>query len=205
MLPDDAHPDEPQAPDAASPADPRLPAASGPSLPDLPPAPLDRSSLLAWLARCPFGAETHDHPPVFTVAESGALHRDLPGGHTKNLFVRDKKGQVFLVTAEQSTAVDLKGLHRRIGAQGRLSFGKPELLLDLLGVEPGSVTALALVNDRAGAVRFVLDERLLAHEHVNCHPLLNDGTTTLRVSDLVRVARHTGHEPLVADLTAGPR
>ena len=165
-----------------------------------PPFP-DRAALLAHLDAQGYDTETHDHPAVFTVAESSELHRSMRGGHTKNLFLRDRKGNHFLVTAEQDTEVDLKRLHKVIGGASRFSFGKPEQLLEWLGVTPGSVTALAIANDVEGRVRFVLDERLLRHDHVNCHPLVNDATTTIRRDDLVAFATAHGHEPLVADLT----
>ena len=163
----------------------------------------DRSSLLAHLEAQGFDIETHDHAAVFTVAESSDLHREMKGGHTKNLFLRDRKANHFLVTAEQDTPVDLKRLHKVIGGASRFSFGKPEQLLAWLGVTPGSVTALGIANDVGNNVRFVLDERLLRHEHVNCHPLVNDATTTIRTADLVAFARAHGHDPLVADLTCG--
>ena len=161
----------------------------------------DRATLLAHLQAQGYEVETHDHPPVFTVAESSELHRNMKGGHTKNLFLRDRKNNHFLVTAEQDTQVDLKRLHKVIGGASRFSFGKPEQLLEWLGVTPGSVTALGIANDVGGNVRFVLDERLMRHEHVNCHPLTNDATTTIRRDDLVAFAAAHGHEPMVADLT----
>ena len=161
----------------------------------------DRTALLAHLAARGYDTETHDHPAVFTVAESSELHRAMKGGHTKNLFLRDRKGNHFLVTAEQDTDVDLKRLHKVIGGASRFSFGKPEEMMAWLGVSPGSVTALAIGNDVDGHVRFVVDERLLRHEHVNCHPLTNEATTTIRRDHLLAFAREHGHDPLVADLT----
>ena len=168
----------------------------------LPPAPLDRSSLLSLLGER-YDVATLDHPAVFTVAESSKIHRELPGGHTKNLFLKDKKGSYFLVTADQETDVDLKNLHKRIGAQGRLSFGKADAMEEMLGVAPGSVTAFAVVNDRGGAVRFVLDRNLMRHDTINCHPLTNEATTNIGRDDLVDFARLCDHDPLVADLEAG--
>ena len=175
-------------------------------LPDLPPAPLGRDALLDFLAAA--GLETHtiDHPAVFTVAESSALERDMPpemagGGHTKNLFLRDRKNNHFLVTAEQATEVELKRLHKVIGGASRFSFGKPETMVERLGVTPGSVTAFGILNDRENAVRFVIDENLMARAWINCHPLTNEATTAIRRDDLLRLARHCGHDPLIADLT----
>src|SRR5690606_19763916 len=103
---------------------------------------------------------------VFTVAESEQLERDLPGGHTKNLFLKDAKGKLFLLTAESHSQINLKSLHKILGC-ARLSFGKPELLMEVLGVAPGSVTAFALINDRERQVSFVLDENLLGFDTIN--------------------------------------
>lgn len=142
---------------------------------------------------------TVDHPAVFTVAESEKLERDLPGGHTKNLFLKDGKGALFLVTAESRTPIDLKTLHRRLGC-ARLSFGKPELLAEMLGVAPGSVTAFALINDTDRKVSFVVDAALMRHDTINCHPLENTATTNIARDDLLRFIRACGHEPRILDL-----
>jgi len=144
-------------------------------------------------------AVTYAHPAVFTVAEGEGFKHLIPGGHTKNLFLKDKKDQLWLVTAAAYTAVDLKGLPELIGA-GRLSFGSPERLQGALGVAPGSVTPLALVNDTQRRVCFVLDEKLMQCSTINCHPLRNDMTTCLAPDDLLRFLRHLGYDPLVAKL-----
>lgn len=143
---------------------------------------------------------THEHEAVFTVDASQALRGTIPGAHTKNLFVKDKKGRHFLVTAKEDTPVDLKTLHGRIGASGRLSFSDAERMGRMLGVEPGSVTVLGLVNDRAGEVTLVLDERLLEHDILNAHPLTNRGTTSLALADLLRFLSLIRHEPIVTPL-----
>lgn len=174
-------------------------------LPAPPPAPLTRDALLAHLDACGFRTRTLDHPAVFTVAESSALHREMDrqveGAHTKNLFLRDRKNNHFLVTAEQTTQVDLKRLHKVIGGRSRFSFGRAEEMMAWLGVSPGSVTAFGILNDRENRVRFVLDERLTRHERINCHPLTNEATTSIRRDDLLALARACDHAPLVADLT----
>ncbi|HEX2017686.1 MAG TPA: prolyl-tRNA synthetase associated domain-containing protein [Aurantimonas sp.] len=159
--------------------------------------------MIAYLEGLDIASRTTRHEPLFTVEESQSLRGTIPGGHTKNLFLKDKKGRLFLVVAEESRAVDLKSLHRRIGAQGRLSFAGADQMQALLGVTPGSVTALGLVNDTAGAVQLVLDEGLLAHDMVNCHPLSNAATTTIATSDLMAFFRATAHEPLVTGLECG--
>ena len=140
---------------------------------------------------------TKRHPAVFTVAESQSLRDEIPGGHTKNLFLKDKKDQYFLVTVEEDAVVDLKAIHTLIGARGRVSFGKPERLMEFLGVLPGSVTAFGVINDRDHRVRMVLDESLLRHDIINAHPLRNDATTSIGRDDLVRFLQSTGHEPLI--------
>ncbi|WP_454654640.1 prolyl-tRNA synthetase associated domain-containing protein [Bosea beijingensis] len=167
-------------------------------------APVTSDQLCAYLTEKGITFHRTDHPAVFTVAET-APHRDeMVGHHTKNLFLKDKKGRIFLVSAEAHARIDLKRLHERIGASGRLSFGSAELLMEKLGVTPGSVTAFAVINDRAGDVTMVLDATLASGEDVNFHPLIN--TATLRVSrdDLLAFFRNTGHEPLIVDLPVPP-
>ncbi|MEL6967385.1 MAG: prolyl-tRNA synthetase associated domain-containing protein, partial [Pseudomonadota bacterium] len=127
---------------------------------------------------------------------------DLEGGHTKNLFLKDKKGRLFFLTAQESSEVNLKTLHKLLGASGRFSFGSAEKMEETLGLKPGSVSALGVINDREHQVTFAIDQTLLTHEKINCHPLRNDGTTTLRVQDLLQFADHCGHKPIIIDLTA---
>lgn len=158
-----------------------------------------RKGLFQYLEGLGIETETIEHQPVFTVAESAVVDRALPGGHTKNLFLKSAKGQLFLVVAHVDTNIDLKGLPARIGA-ARLSFGKPDLLLDVLGVSPGSVTAFALVNDRDIRVQVVLDSDLMQFDTINCHPLENNATTNIASGDLLRFIRATGHEPIIVDL-----
>ena len=160
----------------------------------------DRQALFDMLDRLGIAHSTTEHPPAFTVEDARALRGRIPGGHTKNLFLKDKKGRLWLVVAEEDTPVNLKVLHKRIGA-ARLSFGKPELLEEVLGVRPGSVTPFALINDKDGKVTVVLDERLLAHETLNFHPLENTATTSIAKEDFLRFLAETGHEPLITDVT----
>ncbi|SRR5258706_3215834 len=159
-----------------------------------------RAQLFDRLAELGIEGRTLEHDAVFTVAESERLDRELPGGHTKNLFLKDAKDRLFLVTAEARAAIDLKTLHKRLGC-ARLSFGKPELLMDVLGVPPGSVTAFALINDREHRVSVVLDEELLSYDTINCHPLTNTATTNIARDDLLRFIRACGHEPRVVRLS----
>ena len=137
---------------------------------------------------------TVEHPPVFTVEEAKVLRGDLPGHHIKNLFLRNKKEEMWLVVALEDRAVDLKRLGEVLGA-GRLSFGSPDRLRRQLGVEPGSVTPLALINDDARVVRLALDRGLTEGGPVNAHPLVNTMTTAIAAADLQRFFAATGHEP----------
>ncbi|MBI1197291.1 MAG: prolyl-tRNA synthetase associated domain-containing protein [Phenylobacterium sp.] len=160
-----------------------------------------REDLLAFLAAQGVEATTYDHPAVFTVGESGAIKQDIPGAHTKNLFLKDAKGQLWLVSAEGHAAIDLKRLHHVIGS-ARLSFGSPELMVETLGVTPGSVTAFGLINDTAHRVRFVLDRTLAEAERVNFHPLTNTATTTVTRAGFRRFLDAVGVTPIVVDFVA---
>jgi Ala-tRNA(Pro) deacylase len=153
--------------------------------------------LMAYLAELNIVTDTVRHPPVFTVAELHEHCGHIEGAHAKNLFLKDAKGELYLVSARDNAAVDLKALPSRIGS-ARLSFGKAELLHEVLGVTPGSVTPFALMNDTAGRVRFVLDRALAAAERANFHPLHNAATTGIAGSELVRFAAATGHQPVLA-------
>ncbi|MCG8442704.1 MAG: prolyl-tRNA synthetase associated domain-containing protein [Caulobacterales bacterium] len=171
-----------------------------PALADLP-RPAARADLLAFLDTLAIPHRTVDHPPIFTVEEGRAHKLDLPGGHTKNLFLKDKKGALFLISALADTAIRLNRLHKALGS-ARLSFAAPELLMDSLGVRPGSVTAFALVNDPAGRVTMALDSALLDHDPVNFHPLTNEATTAVAAADLLAFIRATGREPRLVDFAA---
>jgi len=138
----------------------------------------DRNSLLAFLTEAGIEQKTHDHPAVFRVEEGLDLKADLPGLHTKNLFLKDKKGRLWLISAAQDTVIDLKRAHKTLGSD-RLSFGNETLMWETLGVRPGSVTALGLINDTDQKVTFVLDHRLWEADIVNFHPLINTATTAL--------------------------
>jgi Ala-tRNA(Pro) deacylase len=159
--------------------------------------PLTPDALFAELGHLGIAHETVSHPPLFTVEQSKALRGTLQGGHTKNLFVKDKKGRHFLVTMEEDQGVDLKTLHTRIGGTGRVSFGNAEDMMAMLGVMPGSVTLFGVINDHAHGVTVFIDEGLLAHEWINAHPLTNEATTTVATADMLRFLRSTGHEPHV--------
>lgn len=157
------------------------------------------SELFACLDSLGIEHSTIEHPPVFTVEEAQAHTHHLPGGHTKNLFLEDKKGGLWLVTCLDEQAVRVNALARLLAAP-RFSFGKPDRLMEVLGVEPGSVTALALINDADRRVQPVLDSKLMAHDLVNCHPLTNTATTTLKSGDLLRFMQALGYRPIQLDL-----
>ncbi len=162
-------------------------------------APASPEALLARLDALGIAHRTISHPPVFTVEESKALRGELPGGHSKNLFLRNKKGAMWLVTCAEDRAVDIKTLGERLGA-GRLSFGSPERLMSYLGVIPGTVTPFAAINDHGGAVQVAIDEGLLRHDPLNFHPLDNAMTTAVAPGDLLRFLDAVEHPPLVVGL-----
>ena len=153
--------------------------------------------LFAFLDSLGIAHPTVSHAPLFTVEQSQALRGQIPGGHTKNLFLRDKKQAVYLVTALEDAVIDLKGLHRVLGATGRFSFGSTELLQELLGVAPGSVTPFGVINDREARVTMVLDAALMEHAIINAHPLTNTMTTSIARGDLVKFLEATGHPPRI--------
>jgi len=164
-------------------------------------APLTRDELLDFLTSIGAEPRTHEHPAVFRVDEGEAIKQAIPGAHTKNLFLKDAKGQLWLISAEGHAAIDLKRLHHVIGS-ARLSFGSAALMEEALGVTPGSVTAFALVNDRAHRVRFVLDRTLAEAEAVNFHPLTNTATTTVSQAGLRKFLAAVGVAPQVVDFQA---
>ena len=166
----------------------------------LPAYPVTRDALLNYLNSCGFDTATRDHAPLFTVEDSQNLRGEIEGGHTKNLFLKDKKGNFFLLTAQEDTVVNLKTLHKLLGGASRFSFGNSEKMTEFLGVSPGAVTAFGIINDRAGMVTFAIDSTLLEHKKINCHPMTNDATTTIRRDDLLEFARSCGHDPMIVDL-----
>jgi Ala-tRNA(Pro) deacylase len=163
-------------------------------------APATPEDLFARLDRLGIPHKTYAHPPLFTVEDSKRLRGDLPGGHCKNLFLRDKKRSLFLVVTLEDRRIDLKALRHVLGAAGNLSFGDPALLMEALGVEPGAVTPFALVNDRARRVAVYLDRDMLARDPLNYHPLSNRLTTAIAPGDLVRFIESCGHVPKTVDL-----
>ncbi|KCZ88605.1 prolyl-tRNA synthetase associated domain-containing protein [Hyphomonas jannaschiana] len=156
--------------------------------------------LFAYLDTLGIAHTTHWHEAVFTVDQGKELKAAMPGGHTKNLFLKDNDGAIILIAAEAHSQLKLNKLHRLIGTK-RLSFGPPELMEELLGVTPGSVTAFALMNDKTGRVRFLVDAALMAHDPVNFHPLTNTGTTAVSREDFEAFVRATGHGFEVIDFT----
>jgi Ala-tRNA(Pro) deacylase len=162
-------------------------------------APLTPDALFARLNALGIGHRTHRHPPVFTVDEAKALRGTLPGGHCKSLFLKDKKGGLWLVVALEECRVDLKALADLLVAP-RFSFGSAELLVAVLGVRPGSVTPFAAINDPDVRVTVVLQRAMLEHDPLNYHPLENDRTTAIAPGDLLRFLEASGHQPRVVDI-----
>lgn len=158
--------------------------------------PVTRAELLSRLAAQGIATQTVDHPPLHTVEESRRLRGQIAGAHTKNLFLKCKKGNLWLVVALEDANIDLKRLHGRIGS-GRLSFGNAELMQAVLGVPPGSVTPFGLVNDTDRQVTAIFDAELMRHEQLNFHPLENTATTSIARDDLLAFLQACGHEPQI--------
>jgi Ala-tRNA(Pro) deacylase len=159
--------------------------------------PTTPDELFAFLDRLGIAHTSVYHAPLFTVEDARAARGHGAGAHTKNLFLRDKKGAAFLVVALEDAAIELRSLHRLLGASGRFSFGSAELMRELLGVEPGSVTPFAAINDRDLRVTVVLDAGMMAHQVLNFHPLVNTATTTISRDGLIKFLEATGHRPLI--------
>src|SRR5690606_38898962 len=160
-----------------------------------------RADLFAFFDAHGIDHRTTEHPAVFRVGEGEEVKAQIAGAHTKNLFLKDAKGRLWLIAAADRTRIDLKRLHMVIGS-ARLSFGREELLIEALGVRGGSVTAFALINDPQQKVTFVLDRTLAEAELVNFHPLENTATTTLSQAGFRSFLAALGREPLVVDFEA---
>ena len=143
----------------------------------------------------------HTHPPLFTVEESKALRGALPGAHVKNMFLKDKKDQVWLVTCLEHRKIRIRDLEKEVGA-AKASFGKPDLMWDLLGITPGAVSPFGLINDVAHRVHVVLDRQMLDIDPINAHPLHNEATTAVSTADFRRFFAITGHDPVIVDFDA---
>jgi Ala-tRNA(Pro) deacylase len=158
--------------------------------------PATRAELMQFLEGLGIVTSTAEHAPVFTVEEAKKVHDSIPGGHCKNLFCKDEKGILWLIVALEDAVINLKTAPAKIGSR-RLSFGKPDLLMEVLGVEPGSVTPFGLINDKAARTNVILDDAMMRGEQLNFHPLRNDATTTIKAADLLTFIRACGHEPRI--------
>jgi Ala-tRNA(Pro) deacylase len=165
--------------------------------------PATPDDLFAYLDRLGIAHRTMTHPPLFTVEQSQALRGQIPGGHSKNLFLKDKKNALFLVVALEDAVIELKSLHHRLAA-GRFSFGSADLMREVLGVEPGAVTPFGALNDTGGRLTVVLDAGMMAHETLNYHPLVNTKTTSIGRADLIKFLEATGHPPRIVAVANGP-
>lgn len=157
--------------------------------------PATRAELFAALDRLGIEHSTIEHPPFFTVEEGRPWHHKIPGLHGKSLFIKDRKGGLWLVVMPADKRADLARLEKALGAP-RFSFARPELLGEALGLTPGSVTPFGLLNDRDHRVAVILDEDMLDSEWVNFHPLLNTASTTVRSADLLRFIEALGYQPI---------
>src|ERR1700722_10113762 len=146
------------------------------------------AQLFAFLDQLGIEHSTIEHEPLFTVEQGRELWHKFPGLHCKNLFIKDKKDKIWLVVIQGDKRADIKALEKRLGAP-RFSFGKPELLLEVLGLTPGSVTPFALMNDTEKRVSVVFDEEMMQSEKVNFHPLHNAASTTIRTADLSKFVK----------------
>jgi Ala-tRNA(Pro) deacylase len=158
--------------------------------------PASRADLFQRFQNLGIETKTHDHAPVFTVEEARKVHDQMPGGHCKNLFCKDEKGVLWLIVALEDAVINLKAAPAKIGSK-RLTFGKPELLMEVLGVEPGSVTPFGLINDTTQRTNVILDEAMMRQSLLNFHPLKNDATTAIAGADLIRFITSCGHVPRV--------
>jgi Ala-tRNA(Pro) deacylase len=154
--------------------------------------PASRDDLFQRLHDLGIETSTKSHAPVFTVEEARKVHDGIPGGHCKNLFCKDEKGDLWLIVCLEDARVDLKAAPAKIGSR-RLSFGKPDLLMEVLGLEPGSVTPFGLINDKAVRTNVILDAQMMAMDVLNFHPLRNDATTSIKAADLVIFIKSCGH------------
>ncbi len=141
----------------------------------------------------------HEHPAVYTVEEADQHHDGIEGAHSKNLFFKDRKKNLILVVTLSDKPIRIKDVGQKIGAKG-MSFGKPDLLADVLGVIPGAVTPFAVINDAEKRVRVILDKEMMEHHLLNFHPIVNTATTTIASRDLIKFMKHCGQEFEVVQL-----
>jgi Ala-tRNA(Pro) deacylase len=158
--------------------------------------PASRDALFERFRMLGIETRTLEHAPVFTVEQAKLVHDDMPGGHCKNLFCKDEKGVLWLIVALEDAVINLKAAPAKIGSK-RLTFGKPELLMEVLGVEPGSVTPFGLINDTDNRINVILDEAMIRQTPLNYHPLKNDATTAITPDDLMTFIKSCGHSPRI--------
>ncbi|MGI9400931.1 MAG: prolyl-tRNA synthetase associated domain-containing protein [Rhizobiaceae bacterium] len=164
-------------------------------------APATPDQLMQLLEKLGISTQTRKHEAFFTVEDGVEFKKSIPGGHTKNLFVKDKKGNFFLIVAEDQAKIPMNRIHPLIGARSRLSFANADALMQYLGITPGSVTAFAVMNDRECKVQVIIDEPLLDSDLINCHPLTNTMTTTISRQDLLRFLEQVDHKPMIVALS----
>ena len=155
---------------------------------------LSKEELIKLLDESNCDYEVKEHAPLFTVEDSKSLRGSILGAHSKNLFLKDAKGQFYLLSVEENTKVDLKKIKNFIGSK-KLSFAKAEYLESILGIEPGSVSPFALINDVDKKVLFFLDKNFLNYEKLNFHPLVNTATVNIATSDMIKFIEEK-HNPI---------
>ena len=161
--------------------------------------PATPEELFARLAELGIETQTVRHPPVFTVEDARTQRGSIPGGHCKNLFLKDKSGQLWLVVMLEDDRLDMKLAQARLGS-ARLSFASADLMRAVLGVEPGTATPFTVLNPTAAAVQVILEARMMRESQLNFHPLTNEATTTIAATDLLAFLRAQGHTPRIVDL-----
>jgi Ala-tRNA(Pro) deacylase len=164
--------------------------------------PVTETQLFAFFDRLGIAHSTVEHPALFTVEDGRDWHDKIPGLHCKNLFLKDKKDQIWLAVMPCDKRADLNRLEKRLSAP-RFSFGKPELLAEVMNLAPGSVTPFGLMNDVQKRITVILDADMLKSDRVNFHPLRNTASTTIKAADLVKFIEALGYKPLIADCGAG--
>jgi Ala-tRNA(Pro) deacylase len=165
--------------------------------------PATRADLFARFESLGIATETHEHAPAFTVEQAKVVHGSIPGGHCKNIFCKDEKGALWLIVALEDSVINLKTTPQKIGSK-RLTFAKPDVLMEILGVIPGAVTPFGLINDTAANTNVILDATMMQHERLNYHPLENTATTMIYCDDLGAFIRSCGHDPRIVAVSETP-
>ncbi len=162
--------------------------------------PATEQELLNKLEELAIETTLYRHPPLFTVEDSQNFRGEIPGGHCKSLFLKDKKHNYLLAVLSEDRRVDLKAMYKSdLIPAGRLSFASAERMINILGIEPGSVTPFSLINVKIDNLAVLLDKRMLENDYLNYHPLHNEATLTIHRDDLIKYIEHFGFSPIIID------